>query len=219
MDPRQRTPRTVARDRRRERALDWEATRRPAWVMWLSVACVVLLLVAVVALANSDRRAKPTAVNGDVLGPDRETVAEYTRRARGELDAMTGDEARWALVTPATAQGPDGLAQLFGDLADVRVSTLLVGPNARETLPEPARGARRIDVFTAARDTLAVEAGTEPTDPALDAEGVLVHARPDALREIARRGVRAVEPLPPDAVYGRFALRSVAVATDRVPGA
>ena len=60
----------IPADKRTRRRLEWEDTRRPAWVMWLSVACLITLVVTVIALSNSDRMSQATAINGDVLGPE-----------------------------------------------------------------------------------------------------------------------------------------------------
>ncbi|WP_420100015.1 hypothetical protein [Corynebacterium sp.] len=213
-----RPSRRIAPDRKVRRRREWEDTRRPAWVMWLSVACLVCLAVTVIALAGSERMSRPQAINGDALGPDNsETLDGYLDRAAASVqDAVddTGDgqgAGRWALVTPVAPSGPDALAEIFGGMSDLRVSTLLFG-NSRWEIPEPADGHRRADVFTTARDQVAVSAGTAQDDPALDALGVLVHGTPDDLADLADRpGVLAVEALPADAAYGRFGVRPVTV--------
>lgn len=202
----------IPADRRTRRRLEWEDTRRPAWVMWLSVACLVALVVAVIALSNSDRMSRPGAVNGDALGPETgESTEDYLARAADALAAATGDEPRWALVSPDGPADVAALTAVFTDQPDLRVSTLLAG-NVQWTLPEPAVGHRREDVFTLARHRVAASAGVPDTDGALGITGVIVRGTPDQLRAVASTpGVRGVEPLPPDAVYGRFGSRPLDV--------
>lgn len=205
-----RASQTIAPDRKVRRKREWEDTRRPAWVMWLSVVCVVGLAVTVIALAGSERMSRPQAINGDTLGPDNsESVEQYVERAEGTVDGMSGDEARWALVTPVEPAGTEALAEAFSGLSELRVSTLLAG-EIQWTVPEPADGYRRADVFDTAREQIAGNAGTAQDDDALDVLGVLVHGTPTQLRDVdGRAGVLAVEALPPDAAYGRFGLRPV----------
>ncbi|MDN5582283.1 MAG: hypothetical protein ACTH2Y_00780 [Corynebacterium sp.] len=210
-----RTSRQIAPDRKVRRRREWEDTRRPAWVMWLSVLCLVALAGTVIALAGSDRMSQPQAINGDMLGPDNsETLDEYVARAGTTLQDTpdtgdTGDEARWALVTPVEPAGTQELTEIFSGMSGVRVSTLLYA-NSRWEIAEPADGHRREDVFAGARDQVAANAGVGEDDPALDVLGVLVHAAPDDLAALDdREDVLAVEALPPDASYGRFGLRPV----------
>ncbi|MGJ0183274.1 hypothetical protein [Corynebacterium glyciniphilum] len=209
-----RPSRRIAPDRKIRRRREWEDTRRPAWVMWLSVVCLVCLAVTVIALASSERMSRPQAINGDVLGPDNsETVDEYlVRAAESVQDAEPSDAARWALVTPEQPADPDELAEIFSSMPALRVSTLL-SAESRWEIPEPADGHRRADVFAATREQVAASAGVELDDPSLDVLGVLVHGTSADLQELSERpGVLAVEALPPDAAYGRFGLRPVTVA-------
>lgn len=218
---------TIPADRRTRRRLEWQDTRRPAWVMWLSVACVVALVVTVIALSNSDRMSRPTAVNGDALGPETgESLDVYAGRAAATLepgaDTGSGDAARWALVTPGRPLDTAGLTALFAPTAavsDLRVSTLLVG-GVQWAVPEPATGRRREDVFAAVRAQAAVSAGVPVTDASLSVTGVLVHAPAPVLRDLSDApGVRMVEALPPDAVYGRFGVRPAFPAPEGEPPA
>jgi hypothetical protein len=203
----------IPADRRTRRKLDWEDTRRPAWVMWLSVACLVVLVAVVIALSTSDRVSGPQAVNGDSLGiTTGEEVPAYVDRARGSLDAMTGDVPRWALVTPDHPATVDDLTAVFSPLPDIRVSTLLAG-GTQQAVPEPAAGHQRADVFATARERAAAGAGAPVDDPALDVLGVVVHAAPADLTTLAHTpGVLAVEAAPQDAVFGRIGFRPVAPA-------
>lgn len=211
----------IPADRRTRRRLEWQDTRRPAWVMWLSVLCVLALVVTVIALSNSDRMSRPTAVNGDSLGPETgESLDDYATRAAATLAGT--DAARWALVTPDAPVDTAGLTALFlpsAGVDDLRVSTLLVG-GVQWAVPEPAVGRRREDVFTAVRDRAAVSAGVPATDVSLSVAGVLVHAPTAVLRDLASTpGVRAVEALPADAVYGRFAVRPAYSTPQAAPAA
>lgn len=207
----------IAPNRRVRRKREWAETRRPAWVMWLSVACLVALAVGVLALSNSERMSQPQAINGDSLGPENdETVVDYVNRARETLtEAESGaSEPRWALVTPMQPAGTEALTEILAEQADLRVSTLLSG-NTQWSLPEPAEGHRREDVFAEARELMAANAGTGVDDPSLDVLGVLVHGSPEQLRSLDDRpDVLTVEALPPDAVYGRIGLRPVAADPD-----
>ena len=86
----------VAADKKRSRQLDWEDTRRPAWVAWLSVLCLIALLVSILALSSSDRVSKPQNINGDQLGPfDVATSQEYFAESEQQLE-----QVRW--VPPET---------------------------------------------------------------------------------------------------------------------
>lgn len=198
----------IPADKRTRRRLEWEDTRRPAWVMWLSVACLIALLVTVIALSNSDRMSQATAINGDVLGPETgESTGDYLARAGEALAATTGDAPRWALVSPDGPADVAALTAVFTDQPALRVSTLLAG-GVQWALPEPSLGHRREDVFAQARHRVAGSAGIPDTDKALGITGVIVHGTPAELHSLASTpGVRAVEPLPADAVYGRFGMR------------
>lgn len=198
----------IPADRRTRRRLEWEDTRRPAWVMWLSVVCLVALAAAVVALANTDRMSRPTAVNGDVLGPQNgETVDSYIVRA-GQTLAEDGDgRPRWALVSPESPADVAALTALFTGDPELRVSTLLSG-GVQWPVPEPSVGHRREDVFTAVRHRVALSAGIPDNDEAMRITGIVVRGTTGQLRTLASApGVRAVEALPGDAVYGRFGMR------------
>lgn len=199
-----RSPQVVKPNRARQRELDWEDTRRPAWVAWLGGICAVALLVGIMVMAQSDRTSKPMHINGDQLGPFYMSDQAYEEHSRQLLDEAEGNEPRWALVSPTTAMVPKDFAEVF-DIphADrVRVSTLLIGPVVQRPIPEPAAGLRREDVFTIATE------GQEGEDVAINS--ALVHAAPAELKAIAEDPkVMAVEPAPVDAAYGRMGIRAV----------
>lgn len=214
VDFRARQARQVAADKKRSRQLDWEDTRRPAWVAWLAGVCLLAILVGILALSTSDRVAKPQNINGDQLGPFHQSVEEYDAHAADKLRSMTGDSPRWALVTPEQPASAAALADMTRDL-DLRVSTLLLGP-AQWPLPEPAVGQRRIDVYEAAIDGIAKGSGLPKQQ--IKVEGVVVYARPDVLRELDKRsGVKIVEPAHPEAVFGRIGIRPVSPSSPSSP--
>ena len=197
----------VAADKKRSRQLDWEDTRRPAWVAWLSVLCLIALLISILALSSSDRVSKPQNINGDQLGPfDVATSQEYFAEAEQKLEQVQGDQPRWALVTPRSPMPPSTLARSVRD-ADLRVSTLLVGP-VQWVIPEPASGLRRADVLRKAAEQMAEGAGVSPS--AIKVDGVLVRGTPEQLRAVAEdSSIAAVEPAHEGAVYGRIGIRPV----------
>ena len=199
-----RSPQVVKPNRARQRELDWEDTRRPAWVAWLGGLCAIALLVGIMVMAQSDRTSKPMHINGDQLGPFYMSDQAYEEHSRQLLNEAEGNEPRWALVSPATAMAPKDFAKVF-DIphADrVRVSTLLIGPVVQRPIPEPAAGLRREDVFTIATE------GLEGEKVAIN--GALVYAAPAELKAIAENPkVMAVEPAPVDAAYGRMGIRAV----------
>lgn len=204
-DFRARQPQSFEVNRKRRRELDWEDTRRPAWVAWVSVLCVVALFVAVLALAQSDRISKPQNVNGDQLGPYDLSRADYDKEAEKLIGEMQGEQARWALVSPETAASAEDLNRLFQGMDGLRVSTLMLGP-IQWPIPEPAKGETREAVFQQAVGTMSQGSGLRAQDIRFD--GVLVHGTPEQLRRIdATEGILAVEPAHPEAVYGRIGIR------------
>lgn len=202
----------VPKDKKRSRKLDWEETRRPTWVAWLAGLCLLALFCGILALSSSNRVSAPQNVNGDQLGPfDTASTQEYITQADAALNDMTGDAARWALVTPKEPESPVKLADAVAD-PGLRVSTLLVGP-VQWKLPEPAHGMRRVDVLRQAGETMASGAGLRESD--IKVEGVLVYGTPEQLRQIEKAdGIAAVEPAHSGAVYGRIGVRPLTPASD-----
>lgn len=190
----------------------------------LAVACTAGLVATVVALGVSTPPV-PTPVGTDRLGPGAgEPVAHYLTRAAATV-APAGEDTRWGLVgfdTEVTATrageavGPDvALSQLWFRVPLERVQTALVpvGVSGTDSLSRAAGYAAarlqragaggddrrsRIDEVSAARlgqDCACVVAAT-------------VRGPQSALAALAAvPGVRVVEALPADAVYGRFAVR------------
>ena len=194
-------------DKKRSRELDWEDTRRPAWVAWLAGLCLLVLFIGILGLSASDRVSAPQNINGDQLGPfDTASNQEYFQQAEQSLRDMQGEQARWALVTPKDEANPVELTEPLRD-PELRVSTLLVGP-VQWVLPEPAKGLQRKDVLQQATRSMAAGAGLRESD--IKAEGVLVYGTPEQLRKIAEQPkIAAVEPAAADAVYGRMGVRPV----------
>ncbi|MBC2680896.1 hypothetical protein [Corynebacterium anserum] len=195
---------SVPENKKRRRRHEWDDTRKPAWVAYLSLFCVVGLFIAVLALSQSDRISQPQNINGDLLGAYGVSREDYQRHAHNTLEQMEGDSPRWALLSLQHSMNAQELADIFKDL-DMRVSTLLLGP-IQVPLPEPASGLRRIDVFNRAVNTLAKGSGLRAEDLRFDS--VLVYGAPEQLRELAKRpGVYCVEAAHPDAVWGRIGVQ------------
>lgn len=204
-----RNPQQLKANKKRQRQLDWEDTRRPAWVAWLSGVCLIAMGCGVIAMSASDLTSAPPNINGDQLGPFEGTPAQYRDFAHSQLEQMAGDEPRWALVSPDPQHPWDAreVIELVKGI-DARVSTLYFGATAQAVLPEPAVGRTRADVINQAMSHIARGAQTQPEKLRID--GVLVHATPDQLRELATRAY-AVEPAAPDAAYGRIGIRPMGV--------
>lgn len=206
--------------------------RRALGVLGVGAVIVVALVVILAALRTELPRSP--GVMSDALGPDPgEPVAAYLDRAADSLDEDADGARRWALVNAERALSVSEAAEAVADLP--RVSGLyvqvplrgvampvtgatLVEPVAAESTREPVFDrvlARRVaeatrdttggggrvaesEALTAAR----VRAG-EPSIIALVVRGATAD-----LRAVARTpAVRAVEALPADAVWGRFAVR------------
>lgn len=209
-DYRNRSPQHVRADRKRQRELDWEDTRLPAWVAWVSVLCLIVLFLGFIMLANSDRTNKPMNVNGDQLGPLDVSAQQYAGYAKEQLDKATGDEPRWALVSPDPNHWwtVDQLTEILKGV-DARVSTFYLGPGTQRAVAEPAVGHTRADVIRQVAEGVAQRAQIPVSDVRFD--GVLVYATPSVLRELAKK-VYAVEPAHPDAAYGRIGIRPIGAA-------
>lgn len=188
-----------------------------AWpVALLALLCVIALVVAVVALSGSDRTNRPSPINGDQLGPAPvETVDQYVTRADAALDAIDDAEPHWALVSLLPARSPSEAAAAVDGIAGLRVATMIVGSTGIRDIPEPVAGATRADVLTREYDAYLRALTLPEAVAAPEVTGLVVRATADRLREIrGRDGVAAVEPLPADAVAGRFGIRPLTAGHD-----
>lgn len=202
---------------KRARELDWEATRKPAWVMYLSLLCILALCAGLLAVAGSDRVSKPTLINGDQLGPIDVQGPEYAEYATNLLDTMEGEEPRWALVSRASGWSAAELGATLEQF-DGRVSTLYFTQAAQWVISEPTPGQPRLQPIADAIELWASRAGM-PAE-ALRVRSVLVFGTPAELRALHQdAGTNAgsnadisdviVEPAPVGAVYGRIGVRAL----------
>ncbi|TQF73733.1 hypothetical protein FK531_09065 [Rhodococcus spelaei] len=190
--------------------------------MVAAAACVVALVVLVVVLGVLTPP-RPSSIATDRLGPDSgEEVAQYLDRARASLAEPESGDPRWALVSLA----PETTARQAYTLADgVRVSQVLFRvpldrvqtplivvdvAGEESVLRAPAVAADRSQGSTGEWDRQAQIDAVSATRLAQDCAcvvGLTVRGDLDRLRALAGTpGVRAVEALPPDAVFGRFAV-------------
>lgn len=153
---------------------------------WLAGFLTVVALVAGIWLLGAQTGVEPVPM-GDQLGPEPgESIEEYS--ARASISLREADEPAFAMVAFAS---PLGAAEAADVLAPVgRVSAVMPPGAAPVVVGEGDR---------AANFALAV-----PTDLA----GAVVRDSAAVLREVAAdERVRVVEVLPPDAVWGAFAIR------------
>lgn len=192
-----------------------------------AVVCAVALAVVVVVL-GVENPPTPRPVSTDSLGPDAgEPVADYLARASVTLDEAAVDGAdsgpRWGLVTfddEVTATDADALtgdvriSQVWFRVPIDRVQTPIVpvGVAGAESVARASGLAAaqlhgttgewdrqaRVDAVSASRLTQDCACVVAVTVRAPLTELV-------ALSDVA--GVRSVEALPADAVFGRFAVR------------
>lgn len=208
------------------------ATLRGA-IAAVGVGAVIVLALVVILTALRTELPRSPGLMSDALGPESgEAVAGYLERASASLAGGAVEAGpRWALVT---AERPWSVAEAADVVAALpRVSMLYVQvpvpgvamPVAEETLAEPVAGeADREPVFVRALERLAgaavavdgrgrvaetealTVARVQAGEPAII--GLTVRGDTEALRMVADEpGVRAVEALPADAVWGRFAVR------------
>lgn len=193
-----------------------------------TAGCVLALVALVVVLGVLNPPQRPPVAT-DRLGPDSgEPVAQYLDRAAAglaDLDTAAAEAAspeHWALVSLTTERtAPDAYRLAAG----VRVSELLFRvPLDRVQTPlvvvgiAGERSAARAAAVAAGR--MQGSAGEWDRQAQIDAVsaarlsadcacvvGLTVRGDPAALRALAATpGVRSVEALPADAVFGRFAV-------------
>ncbi|RJO69339.1 hypothetical protein D5S18_31325 [Nocardia panacis] len=178
------------------------------------------VLIVVLGVINPPR---PDPVLTDRLGPDRgQRISEYLAQSGNSLQGSDGDQ-HWALVSlteyltpqqiPATAGGLR-ISAVIQHVPIPRVQTPVV------TVSVPAGDAAAVATAQAAagliqsRTTgddrsarvIAVAANRLRGDCACTA-GLIVRGTLPALRELAtHNGIRGVQALPADAVWGKFAV-------------
>lgn len=204
---------SVAVNKRRRRQLDWEDTRKPAWVAWLSGACTIVLLLAVLALGATGEQAGSIA-NGDQLGPYELTSDQYQHLAKKKLAEASGEQPRWALVLAEKPWTANSLAHMLSEVEQehgrLRVSTVYGAGEGLEAEPvgEPAHGHTRQDVFRDA--AVALSGGDRQAAQYVRFTGLLVYGPPELLRAVDKHAF-AVQPAPVDAIYGKIGVRTQAI--------
>lgn len=205
--------------------------RRAAYAAGVGVVIVVAVALLLYVLRFDPGRTP--GIRTDALGPDSgEVVADYLERAAETLEEGAGEEPRWALVsfdhalTPVEAAAATAVADRVSRVYAQTPREGAAMPVLWRDLAEPADGtpdrsatvARALDVLAAtaesegAEDDRAAEllrAGAREMEGGGSAViGVVLRSPTTDLREIAAApGVRAVEALPADARWGRFAVR------------
>ena len=199
--------------------------RERPWLGSLAALLTLLGLAAVLGVANPVR---PPRISTDALGPEPgESGTQYQERAEVTLRGG-GEEPRWALVSFDNASTTAAVADSVGR---VRISQVLLSSSAAGAQSPLVTVSTGASADPAALLALAQSSGAaqlEADRAAAVAEedravavadlragcacvvGVLVRGTLVELRGIAERpGVQAVEALPADAVFGRFAVRAL----------
>lgn len=191
----------------------------------LAAVAAVLVLAFALGAANP---LPPRGVGTDALGPDSgESAEQYAARA---AESLTGADAdpRWALVsfvdatTTADAAAVVGgvrisQAQFWSPAAGPQSPIVTVSTGASEdpaallaAARQAAAGQLREDSSAAVLEGKRAIAVQELSGDCACVVSVLVRGTLDELRAIAAApGVRAVEALPADARFGRFAVRTL----------
>ncbi|WP_277834520.1 hypothetical protein [Speluncibacter jeojiensis] len=201
-----------------------DRTRAAIW-RWLPIVIAVVGAAAVVVGMGLANPVRHLAVNTDRLGPDSgESVAHYQARARQSLVTDNADP-HWALVSFDTGQGSAQAAaaasgaRISKALFQVqlpRVQTPVVAVQTAAGDPvgqlDTAGGVAADQVRAALADSDRAQRVDDYSAAQLQSDcaciiGLLVRAPVPVLARIqAVPGVRAVEALPADAVYGHFSL-------------
>lgn len=191
----------------------------------LVVLGVVVLLGLAIVVAGVVRAPREGVVLTDRVGPEQgEQVSDYLDRARATLDGAA--EPRYALVSftaeiapwqVATVAAGVRVSQVLYRVPIPRVQTTLVPVSVPDDpwalLQSAGLAARALDnpttVYTAdeRRQRIDVVSAARLEDGCACIVGLVVRGTSAQLGEIATRsGVRAIEALPVDAVFGRFAV-------------
>ena len=138
-------------------------------------------------------------VQGDQLGPDGETRAEYIARVSG---SDIPDAPAYALVTFDEDLPPVAAAAAVA--AAPRMDAILIGSTAPIDVPEPTAGEDRAAVIQRAFDRIDASYGQRPSA----VSAAVVWGSGAQLADVASTpSVAAVEPAPADAAWGSFAIR------------
>lgn len=172
----------------------------------LAVLLGIALVVAGVYTVGLRTQPLTPALQGDTLGRDQgESWEEYASRTKPSIS----ESPAFALVTFDTPRRAEEAAAIVREVR--RVNALLLIDAPFQPIPEPPTGQTRADVFRREADRLAAQGSANGVE--LDPEAiaaVVVYDDGATLRALADTdGVRAVEALPPDAVWGSFAIRPV----------
>lgn len=204
--------------------------RSMGWNIAALVAVGLLVTVFIIMMVRPDTTSSTMAINGDTLGPEDETMAQYQQRSDATLQSETAesdkanngsdstghqtssgrgakDSKHWALVTFNPPTTPAKATEAL-EGSNVRVGSVLVGPGVVSGIPNPTPGYPLEKLFSDQ-----VEWANELEDTSNDDEipGVIVYGTLDQLRAI-RKKTFAVEALPSDAVWGRIGVRNPTIA-------
>ena len=200
------------------------------WNVAAVVAVGLLVTVFIIMMVRPDTTSSTMAVNGDTLGPEDETMAQYQKRSDATLQSETAesananngsdsagnqkpssrgtnDDKHWALVTFNPPTTPAKAAEALQG-SSVRVGSVLVGPGVVSGIPDPTAGYPRERLFA---DQVQWANELEDTSKDDQIPGVIVYGTLDQFRTI-RKKTFAVEALPSDAVWGRIGVRNPASA-------
>lgn len=171
----------------------------------LAAALGVVLVAAGVYAVGLATPAQPPVLQGDTLGlQPGEGWEEYEGRAEASLSESSAPA--FALVTFVAPQEPAEAARAVAPAG--RVDALMLADAPTQPIPEPPTGQTRAEVLAREAERLAragAANGVELDPRAIVA--VVVRDDGDTLRAIAGDDtVRAVEVLPPDAVWGTFGI-------------
>lgn len=188
----------------------------------IAAACALVLAAVVLALGVANPP-EPAPITTDRLGPDSgELVADYLTRAAATLEPGAAD-VRWGLVgfdTEVTAEqagillGDDVITQLWFRVPIDRVQTPIVpvGVAGADSIARaPGYAAAQLHGTTGEWDRQgridAVSASRLAGNCACVVAATVRAPQSDLAALGAVPGVRSVEALPGDAVFGRFAVR------------
>ena len=165
-----------------------------------ALAVLAMLFLAVLALFGALGTQATSQVQGDQLGPDGESRAEYIERVKSmDIDP---DAATYALVTFDTELPPVAVAAALTDVP--RMDAILMGSTAPIAVPEPVAGEDRAAVINHTFDRIGASYGQRPSA----VSAVVVWGTATQLADVASLpAVAAVEPAPADAAWGSFAVR------------